>query len=790
MKVVLSWLREFCPTELDAEELADRLTMAGVKVEEITRPWDGLEGVVVGRVIEVSDHPDSEKLCVVRMDTGSGERTVCAGVRNMAAGDLVPYAVPGSRVPALPEPLAPRELRGVLSEGMLCSPMELNLADVHSGILILPEDAPLGVDFKSWLELDDPVLDIEIEPNRPDLMSVVGVAREAASATGVPLTVPETRVDESRDPASEAASVRIDDLDRCPRYLGRVVRGVRVGESPLKVQVRLSASGMRPLSNVVDATNYALLEMGHPLHPFDLHRLDGEQIIVRRAAEGETIETLDGVRRVLTPEDLLIADRSDAVAIAGVMGSAPAEVGPGTVDVLLESAYFAPTGVLRTSRRLGLSTEASMRFERGADPDIVPAALDRAARLVVEWSGGEVLRGYAEAGAAPEKRTLAMRPTRAGHVLGFEVTHQDSITALGRVGIEAVQHDTEIVAEIPGFRVDLLREIDLVEEVVRVEGYDRVRSTLPGVRQAGGMPQAYAFARRIRTLMVRAGLREVRSLSFASEADLALTDDVGPVRVSNPLVADEAFLRTRLAPGLLAALARNRARQVRSAALFEVGTVFRDADPRERRVVGFAMTGPRDAHWSNDGADFDFFDGKGVVESLLEGLGVVDGPRWLPQDEKMLHPVRSASVDVGGERLGYLGELHPTVAAGLDIDASRVVVGELDVDAISRHVDPFAGVEDIGRFPEARRDLAFVVDAGTPAGEVAAVIAVQAGGLGRDVALFDVFSGPPVPDGKKSLAFSVAFRAPDRTLTDEEVDEVVARIAASLAEELDAELRA
>lgn len=789
MKVVLSWLREFCPTDLDAEELADRLTMAGVKVEEIIRPWEGLEGVVVGRVLEVSDHPDSDKLCVVRMDTGSGERTVCAGVRNMVAGDLVPYAVPGARVPALPEPLAPRKLRGVLSEGMLCSPRELNLADVHEGILVLPPEAPLGEDLKSWLGLDDVVLDIEIEPNRPDLMSVVGVAREAASVTGVPLTLPDTAVPEGGDQASRAASVQIDDLEGCPRYLARVIRGVSVGESPLRVQARLSAAGMRPLSNVVDATNYALLEMGHPLHPFDLHRLDGEQIIVRRAKEGESIETLDGVQRSLTPEDLLIADRSKAVAVAGIMGSAPAEVGDDTVDVLLESAYFTPTGVLRSARRLGLSTEASMRFERGADPFAVPRALDRSARLMVEWSGGEVLRGYAEAGGPPSTETLSMRPSRATHVLGFEVTQADTIEALGRIGMEALPRDEEVVVTIPGHRVDLLREIDLIEEVVRIEGYDRVRSTLPGVRQAGGMQSSYALTRRLRSLMMRAGLREVRSLSFASEADLALTDDVGPVRVSNPLVADEGYLRTRLAPGLLAALSRNRSRQVRAASLFEIGTVFREADPRERRMVGFALAGPARSDWSSENRELDFFDGKGVVEEVMDGLGI-EGWTLSPSSEQMLHPVRAAEVAVAGEPLGYVGELHPRVAGRLDLEGLRVVVGELSVEGLEGHMSEDLTIKDIPRFPEARRDLAFVVDAQVPSQQVSEVIAREAGELAGTLVLFDVFEGAPVPGGKKSLAFSVGFRAMDRTLTDDEVDEVVSRIASSLRQAFGAELRA
>lgn len=787
MKVVLSWLREFCPTDMPVGELADRLTMAGVKVEEIQRPWDGLEGVIVARVVDVSDHPDSDKLCVVRIEIGSGERTVCAGVRNMAAGDLIPYAGPGSRVPGLPEPLAAKKLRGVVSEGMLCSMRELNIADVHSGILVLGQDAPLGADFKSWMGLDDVVLDIEIEPNRSDLMSVIGVAREAAAVTGVPLQVPVSTLSEADDRADSAATVEIRDPDRCPQYLARVIKGVTVGESPLKVQARLTASGMRPLSNVVDATNYVLLEIGHPLHPFDLHKLEGEAIVVRRADDGEHITTLDGVERRLSAEDLLIADAGKGVAIAGVMGSAPAEVSQETQDVLLESAYFERTGVLRTARRLGLATEASMRFERGADPEAPSGAADRAAELMVAWSGGRVLAGYAEAGAVPERRALSMRTQRATHVLGFEVGPRDAVQAFRSIGIEAVESGERIDVTVPSYRIDLEREIDLIEEVVRLEGYDKVGSSLPGVRQTGGVPAPYALRRRAGGLLARAGMREVRSLSFASQADLDLTGDTDAVRVANPLVAEEGFLRTRLTPGLLRALGRNLSRQVRSAALFEVATVFRRADPvEERQKVAFAMTGPADTGWTGGGRTLGFFDAKGVLESLLEGLGVADWSLGEPLDG-LFHPGRSARVMVGGEPGGVIGELHPRVAHTLDLDAYPVAFAELELNLISATA-PLT-FRDIPRFPPSRRDLAFVLDDAVPAHDVLAALLEASGGLAGDVHVFDVFSGEPIPPGKKSLAFSVDFRMPERTLTDAETDEAVEAIAARLASEFGAELR-
>ena len=401
MKLVLSWLRELCPTELSVEELSDLLSWKGLHTESIVRPWEGLSGVVVGKVLEVRDHPQSEKLCLARIDYGSGEREVVVGVRNMKPGDLVPHAGPGARVPALPDPMSAREIRGVVSEGMICSPRELAISHDHTGILILPPDARVGADVRDLFGLDDVVLDLEVEANRPDELSVLGVAREVSAATGAPLLMPDVSVSEEKDPAARHATVAVEDPEKCPRYLARVITGVTIGPSPIRVQARLTAAGVRPVSSVVDSTNYVMLELGHPMHPFDLDVLDGKGVIVRRARPGERLVTLDGVDRALTDDDLVIADRSKAVGIAGVMGSADGEVQTSTKDVLLESAYFEPRGIFRTSRRLGVQTEASSRFSRGADPEILDPAAARAARLMAEWSGGKVKAGAIDEGPCP-----------------------------------------------------------------------------------------------------------------------------------------------------------------------------------------------------------------------------------------------------------------------------------------------------------------------------------------------------------------------------------------------------
>ena len=790
MRVVLSWLREFAPTELGAEELAELLTAKGAEVERIDRPWDGLEGVVAARVLEVRDHPDSDRLCLARVQTGSGEQEVVVGVRNMGPGDLVPLAPPGARVPTMSEPLSARPIRGVVSNGMLCAPDEMGVSAAHDGIMILPEGIEPGTDLKRAFGLDDAVLEIEVTPNRPDFLSVLGIAREVAAATGVALSSPDAGVAETDEKADGVASVRIDDLERCPRYVARVIRGVRDVPSPIAVQARLTAAGMRPISAAVDATNYVMLEIGQPLHPFDLALVAGPSIIVRRAADGERLVTLDGIERTFTPDDLLIADADRAVAVAGVMGGAVAEVSSSTADVLLESATFERGGVQRTRRRLDLSTEASMRFERGVDPEAAPVGADRACHLMQRWLGASVLAGRIEAGSAPDRRRISVRPSRAALVIGYPVSAEDVAAVSARLGLPADVRADAVEVEIPGYRVDLEREVDLIEEIARVQGYERVGSSLPAVRQAGGTPAAYAFRTRVRERAAMAGLREIRPVPFASAADVALLPGPAPARVANPLDADAAFLRTSLVPGLLEALRRNVHRHVGGAALFEVGFVFdvEEGRPRERARVGWAMTGPAVEGWSEPGRPFDVFDAKGVLEAMLRGLSV---DTWSLGDAlgQPFHPGRSAAVHVGGRPAGVLGELHPSAIARFDLDA-RVAVAELDVGVLMEASSETIEVREPTRFPPVRRDLAFVVDRAVPAGAVQAEIQRTAGDLLGSCTLFDVFEGGPLAEGRKSLAFALELRAADRSLTGDEADTIVGDVAAAIAAIFGGELRA
>jgi phenylalanyl-tRNA synthetase beta chain len=789
VKIVLSWLRELCPTELTADELSDLLTSRGAEVEAVERPWTNLSGVIAARVLEVRDHPNSDKLCLARVQTGSGELEVVVGVRNMRAGDLVPLAPPGARVPVLPEPLGAREIRGIVSNGMLCAPDEIGVSPSHEGILILPDDLKPGTDISSRFGLDYAVLDIEVTPNRPDFLSVLGIAREVSAVTGTPLTPPDAEPPEAAEPVDGVATIEVLDLERCPRYLARVIRGVRHVPSPIGVQARLTAAGMRPISAAVDATNYAMLEIGQPLHAFDLGLLAGPGIVVRRAKDGETLVTLDDVERVFTDDDLLICDVERPVAVAGIMGGEIAEMTSASADVLLESATFQREGVQRTRRRLDLSTEASMRFERGVDPEAPPVGAGRAAALMAAWCGSIVLAGAIDVGGAPERRRIDIRARRATSVIGSPVSRRDAEDVFDRLAIayEPIDEDT-IRVEVPGYRVDLEREVDLVEEIARIRGYEHVGSMLPPVRQAGGVPDRYAFRNRVRAAMATSGMREVRSIPFVGDSDLERMGDGHAVRVTNPLQADEGWLRTSLLPGLVKVARRNLSRHVRTVAVFETSSVWRlEGDAAvERPSLALVLAGATEPDWSSPTRSFDVFDAKGVVGAALDELGVP----WRTGERvgEPFHPGRSAGVVVEGETIGAFGELHPSVAAAYDL-VGRVAIAELDADALRRHAHRRLEVREAPRFPPVRRDLAFTVRVETSAGEVLEALSDAAGDVLGGVWLFDVHEGDPLPTGSKSLAFSLDLRAADRTLTDDEAAEIVGRIVDRLRGDFGAELR-
>jgi phenylalanyl-tRNA synthetase beta chain len=807
MRISLGWLSEYVDTgSLAPEEIARRLTAVGLEVEALERTGQGLAGVVAARIVAAEKHPDAEKLSVTRVDAGAGEplQVVC-GAKNWQVGDVVPLATVGTTLPG-GQKIEKARLRGVESSGMLCSAKELGLAEDASGLLILDRKTAPGTPIATALALEDVLLEVNVTPNRPDCLSHLGLAREVAAILGTKVRMPSPRMAEGGAPAAEAVKVRIEDPDRCARYAARVIEGVKIGPTPLWLARRLEACGVRSISNVVDATNFVLLELGHPLHAFDLDKVAGREIVVRTARPGEKLVTLDGKERELSAEDLLIADRDRGSALAGVMGGGDSEISAGTSRVLLESAWFQPGGVRRTSRRHGLKTEASYRFERGADPGMVIPAVDRCAALIAELAGGTVRPGVVDAHPrrvrAPQVRLRWRRPAE---ILGMDVARVEARRILSRLGFaekKAVKDGA--VFQVPSWRVDVSIEEDLVEEIVRTKGYDAIPETLP--RNAVDTPTEPAEAQaisRVRAALEAAGFSEAVNFSFVAARELepfdshVVTGDGSGralgVALKNPISADLSLMRTTLVPSLLRNAAHNRRQRVEDARLYEIASVYHPhPDPRDRpsaesvEIAGVLAGRRSPAGWASGSEPIDFYDAKAAVTGVLDALGVA--ARWKATGGAWLHPRTSATVLArsGGEVLGEVGELHPRVAAAFDLPRGLVAF-RLQLDALVRRMELVPQHRPIPRLPAVLRDLAVVVDDAVTAAAVEA--AVREEGLVESVGLFDVYRGTPLPAGKKNLAFAISYRAPDRTLTDAEADAAHGRIVKRLAEKLGAELR-
>jgi phenylalanyl-tRNA synthetase beta chain len=808
MKAPLSWLRDFAPIEGSTAELADVLNRIGLIVEGISEPGREVGGVITVRVKAVEPHPDADRLVLVDIDTGSGEVRLVCGARNFAPGDVVPWAAPGAVLPGGFE-IGRRTIRGQVSDGMICSARELGISDDHSGILILPPETALGADVRGVLGLDDVILDLEITPNRPDAMSIAGVARDLAAALGLPFTLPEPVATGADDlaPIEEWATLAVEAPDRCPRYVARVGR-VLVGPSPGWMAQRLVKAGMRPISNVVDVTNYVLLERGQPLHAFDLGLLGGRGIVVRVAEEGERIRTLDDVERVLTAEDLLICDAERVPqAIAGVMGAGGSEVSEATTEVLLESAYFEPAGILRTSKRLGLRTESSARFERGVDPNGVGLAADRAWELFREVASGQVAAGVLDDYPDPiEPQPVRLRTERVNAVLGTNLETDRIRAYLEPLGFTAVATevpegltvDVPAVADedepemglidesafdgtgdqveflVPTYRPDVEREIDLIEEVARHHGYNNIARSLPRMAEPGAGLNAVQRGRRaVREALVGGGLLEAATFSLVAPADLAAAG-LPPegIELENPLRAEESLLRPSLLPGLLRAVAFNAGQGQADTGLFEVGHIFLSPPagqtlPDEREHLGIVLSGsirrrPHEPDRPTGGHDT-----VGHLEAVAEALALADW-RTEPADRPGYARGRAAAVIVDGAEAGVVGEVDPGVLErlGIGVGVAAFEVNLSQVLAARRRERHFQAPS---RLPASTIDLAFVVDESIPAGAAERTLREAAGPLCEEVRIFDVFRSPSLGEGRKSLAFALRFRAHDRTLTDEEV---------------------
>ncbi len=811
MNITLNWLKTYIDFDFSAEELADRLTMLGIEVESIKELGTALKGVVVGKVTAIKPHPNADKLVLCQVDIGEEDtlQIVC-GAPNVREGMFAPVATIGTDLPTGIS-IKRAKLRGEESHGMLCSEKELGFSEDAAGLMELSSDLPIGIEVTDALGLDDTVLELEITPNRPDCLSLIGVAREVRAETGNDIKLPEVNVQEDDTDIRELTSVTIDAPDLCPRYAARVIQGVNIGESPTWLKQRLESVGIGVINNIVDVTNFVLMEYGQPLHAFDYHKLEENRIVVRRAAAGEIITTLDAEERKLTPDMLVIADATKPVALAGIMGGFDSEITDTTCDVLLESANFDPSSVRATAKALGMNTEASYRFERGADPEAVIPAIDRATQLIVELAGGTVCNGIIdEYPGKCELLQIQLRPERVNFILGTELETEEIMQILSRLGFD-IQHtqnpvsplirgagrlNTEeniLTVTVPTYRIDITREIDLIEEIARVHGYDNIPTTLP----KGDIPVPTLnildeVRRRIKHYLLGSGMMEAINYSFCHPNcfdKVRLTND-NPLRdalkLQNPLSPEMSILRTTLLPSLLENAQHNHNHQIDNIALFEMSTVFLNGE-EPARIAGILAGEIGGGVYGNPSQPPDFFDIKGVVEGALEVCGITEW-KFAITDEPTFHPGRNAEVLLGDQRIGILGEAHPKVLDNYELPY-KAYLFELDLEKLADAADFSKRFEPIPIYPSILRDLAIVVEQDIPSDKPINIIYATGGALVESVRLFDVYVGDQVPEGKKSLAYTITYHSATETLTDKEVNDLHDKVVERLNQELGAELR-
>ncbi len=782
MKVLLSWLRDFAPFSGDPVALGEEMSDLGMAVEEMERIGDGLDGIVVARVLETRPVEGANKIHQVIVDAGDGEALeIGCGAFNMQAGDLVPLATIGTVMPNGME-IGRRKMAGVWSNGMLCSSLELGFGDDHAGIYILPGNLEPGTPFPEAMGIEADVLyDLEINPNRPDAMSVAGVARDLAARLGLPFRLPDGAPQTVAADLVSGVSVEILDPARCGSFEARVLRGVTVGPGDPRLATRLALLGMRSISNVVDVSNYVMLELGQPNHPYDLAKVAGPGFRVRVARDGEALTTLDGVERELTPEDLLICDGDDGpVGLAGIMGGATSEIDDATTDVLLEMAWFHPIGIVKSSRRHKLRSEASARFEKGTDPEVVDLAMRRFAELL----GAPLEDGNAVAlGDLPERPSVRVRTARIARLLGTDLGPSRIAELLDPIGFTPTVVGDDHDVEIPSWRYDCATEIDVIEEVARHHGYSALGRTLPRAATTGALSSRQAERRRLRSLLVGRGLTEAMPMPFLAPGELArcgLPDD--GITIANPLVGEQSVLRTALLPGLVGAIAYNWSHRNHGVQLFEIGHTFNrsaaaDAElPDEREALGAVLAG------SDAMAAVQLW--RFIADALdLEGAQIDNG------EAPGFHPTRSARIRVGEATLGALGEIDPGVLEAHGV-GERVAYLEVDLDALLELPHGGRTLRPFSLYPSSDVDLAFEVDDGVPAAAVEDAIRGSGGELLWSVRLFDVYRGAGVAAGRRSLAYTLRLQAPDRTLTEADVAQARTTIIASVESALGATLRA
>ena len=806
MRVSLNWIKEYVDINISPKELADALTKIGIEVDAIEYPGNEITEIFVGLVKEAGKHPNADKLslCIVDVNEQYKDLQIVCGAPNVKKGQKVVVALPGASLPGGIK-IRKTKIRGTESSGMICSGQELGIddslisQDQRDGILVLDEAAPIGSDAKKLLGLDDVVLVLGLTPNRADCLSLINVAREVAAITGSKVKLPEITMPLDSS-INNTISVRIDAEDLCERYVARVVRDVKIKPSPLWMQKRLQASGVRPISNVVDITNYVMLEMGQPLHAFDHDLIANQEIIIRRANDGEIMKTLDQKDRTLHSEMLVIADPKKAIALAGVMGGYDTEVTDSTTNIVIESAHFHPINTRKTSKELNLRSEASSRFEKGTvDKDKVDIAANRACQLLAELADGKVVMDYAD--SYPVKHlpiVVALRRSRVNKTIGVNFSAEEIQALLEKIELEVdITNEDTMTVSIPSHRGDITGEIDVIEEIARLYGYDNIPTTMPTGTIAGSVKLKINLIEKIvRNSLKSSGSMEVITYSFINESvydKLNIPENHSlrnVIKVANPLSEDGAVMRTTLVPNLIDTYVKNKSRRIEDVNIFEAGRVFiptNDLLPKETNMLGILISGKVWKGWNWGNVPLDFYYLKGMIEQLAENFNLHF--EFLPETEvAFLHPGRSAKIKVQETPIGFIGELHPGVKENYEIE-SPIYILEIDLDKTAALYDAHIDYREIGRYPTVERDLAILLKEDINVEEAEKIIRASGGELLKEFYLFDVYRGKQVPEGYKSLAFALVYQSLEKTLTDVEVNEVHEQIQKNLAKDIGAQLR-
>lgn len=796
MLLPINWLKDYVDIKVDSKTLSDELTMSGSHVESIISLKENIKNIVVGKIESIEPHENADKLIICKVNIGSETLDIVTAATNVKEGDYIPLALVGARLPG-GIIIEKTDFRGVDSFGMLCSLTELGYSDnvipkeMKDGIYILDKEHPLGEDIGIAMELEEDIIEFEITPNRPDCLSIIGMARETAATFNLDLKEPYIEIKKQVDNIEDyIESIEIE-TPNCNRYYGRTIKDVKIGPSPQWMQNKLMEAGMRPISNIVDVTNYVMLEYGQPLHAFDADKLEGKKIIVRQAKEEEIIKTLDDVDRKLTRDDIVIADEKKPIGIAGVMGGFHTEISSTTKNVLLEGANFDDKSVRLTSKNFNLRSEASSRFEKGIDPNLSQTAVDRACQLIEEIGAGTVVKGSIDVYKnVKHESTISLRPERANKILGIDISKEQMIGYLNNLGIKSEIKDGLIYSQVPTFRLDLEMEVDLIEEIGRMYGFHNIKSKpLVGVLTRGEKPYERQIEDKAKTMLQGLGLNEVMTYSFISpksydKINLSEDDKLrNYIKLINPLGEDYSVMRTTLVPNMMDLLSRNFNRGIKQCYLYEIGNIFLPKElpvtrlPDEKKLISFGLYG-----------DKDFYFLKEVIDKMLNRLGIENIEYIKEKELNSFHPGRTAKIILKGEELGIIGEVHPDVAENYEIK-DRVYIAYLDFERIIKETNLDIKLEALPKYPSMTRDIALLLKKEIPVGHIEKLMRKHGEELIEKIQLFDVYTGDQIPEDMKSVAYSIIYRSSNRTLRDEEVSGIQNAIINDLKEVYGAELR-